>query len=150
MISIAVPSVVNSLGFTGSRQGLTERQRTLLASIIEETEPSVVVHGGAKGADTEFHNICIRMTVPLIKVYPSCFTHAWGELHESSRTKIIYMDQQPPLDRNWDIVRDRDLVVACPNTAQETLRSGTWATVRYAQQLERTIIVIKPFEDEES
>lgn len=153
MTAIVVPTLVRSLGFTGSRKGLSERQRYILHQILEECKPEVAVHGGCIGADTDFHNLCIRHETPVIKVYQSTLVQTWGDrlfLTPTHKTRIIWMGSQPPLDRNWDIVRDRDLVVACPDTAQETLRSGTWATVRYAQQLERTIIVIKPYETEES
>jgi arginase family enzyme len=47
------------------------------------------------------------------------------------------------LERNEDIVRDTDFLIACPE-GSEVMRSGTWATVRYARKKGRTIVVFWP------
>lgn len=139
------------LSFTGTRKGMTPRQHSIVKQILEEFEPTQVCHGGCKGADTEFHELCVYFSIPLIEVWPSNLPHTQGVLKSpgvSSKCLVIYKPPQPPLDRNWDIIREADLVVACPDTAVENLRSGTWATVRYADQLDKTIKVIKPYDDD--
>ena len=38
----------------------------------------------------------------------------------------------PYLTRNKQIVDASEVLVACPQSAKEEMRSGTWSTVRYA------------------
>jgi hypothetical protein len=136
------------LAFTGTRKGMTPRQHSIVKQILEEFEPSEVHHGGCIGADQEFHELCIYMLVPVIHIWLSNLKHSQAAILGSSAVRTIIHAEQPPLDRNWDIVREADLVVACPESAVESLRSGTWATVRYADQLNKTIKVIKPYDDD--
>lgn len=47
---------------------------------------------------------------------------------------------KPYLERNKDIANEGiDGLIAAPSGWVEELRSGTWATVRYARKLKRTI-----------
>jgi hypothetical protein len=48
------------------------------------------------------------------------------------------------LVRNRAIVLDTEVLVATPKEATESLRSGTWATVRYARTQKRNILIILP------
>lgn len=48
------------------------------------------------------------------------------------------------LDRNRDIVDACSVLVAAPKESQETVRSGTWATVRYARKIGRAIEMVRP------
>jgi hypothetical protein len=49
---------------------------------------------------------------------------------------------KPYLERNHDIVTACDILIAVPHTPHEEVRSGTWATVRYAQRHCKPIIMI--------
>lgn len=136
------------LAFTGTRKGMTPRQHSIVKQILEEFEPDEVSHGGCVGADEEFHQLCISMQLAYIHVWPSNIQSMQMNYPSHFNVIVHVHPPQPPLDRNWDIVREADLVVACPESAQESLRSGTWATVRYADQLNKTIKVIKPYDDD--
>lgn len=46
---------------------------------------------------------------------------------------------RPYLDRNHDIVDACDILFAAPYQDGELLRSGTWATIRYARKTHKTI-----------
>jgi predicted Rossmann fold nucleotide-binding protein DprA/Smf involved in DNA uptake len=48
------------------------------------------------------------------------------------------------LDRNHDIVGACDVLIAAPRQPKEIRRSGTWATVRYADQFGRVIALVVP------
>ena len=51
---------------------------------------------------------------------------------------------KPPLDRNRDIVTfGRDLLIAAPLQDFEVLRSGTWATVRFAKSKKINVLQLK-------
>lgn len=48
------------------------------------------------------------------------------------------------LDRNRDIVNCTDILITCPSGYTEKLRSGTWATIRYARKIGKTVVIIFP------
>jgi hypothetical protein len=49
----------------------------------------------------------------------------------------------PYLKRNEAIVIASDVLIAAPDSP-ERKRSGTWATVRFARKLKRTIYIVMP------
>ena len=48
------------------------------------------------------------------------------------------------LVRNHDIVDVCDVLVATPGQKEEQIRSGTWATIRYARKIRKQIIIVYP------
>jgi len=56
----------------------------------------------------------------------------------------MHYDPRPPLVRNRDIVDATDMLIAAPATRKEVLRSGTWATIRYAKKMKKWIYIIYP------
>ena len=48
------------------------------------------------------------------------------------------------IERNHDVVDTCDLLIAMPNTELEVVRSGTWATIRYARKLKKVIVILEP------
>lgn len=143
------------VAFTGSRKGMTDRQHAVVKQLLERLSPGHVTHGGAIGADASFHDMCLFFAVPIIEVYPSNVESQRARLNpvpqgmESSIALVVHAPQNP-LDRNWDIVMNAKTLIACPDSAVETLRSGTWSTVRRAQQIAKIvdILVVKPYDDE--
>ncbi len=43
-----------------------------------------------------------------------------------------------------DLARQRGLMVAAPKSFAEELRSGTWATVRYARKQKKPVVIVFP------
>lgn len=48
------------------------------------------------------------------------------------------------IDRNHDIVNETEILIAMSGTITEVLRSGTWATVRYARDNTKDIHILWP------
>jgi hypothetical protein len=48
------------------------------------------------------------------------------------------------IERNHNIVDNTDMLIAFPSTKTEILKSGTWATIRYARKKGKKIIIIDP------
>lgn len=127
--------MVKHLGFTGTRQGLSPYQKSTLVRLYSVLRPEVLHVGGAAGADLDATNL---FPSPKVEIYPSNlevvlpknFSKIWPPKH--------------PLDRNRDIVKASDALVACPKGNKEELRSGTWATVRYARIESLPIVIIFP------
>jgi hypothetical protein len=46
------------------------------------------------------------------------------------------------LTRNRDIVDTASMLIAAPEGNAERLRSGTWATVRYARKAKKKVIIL--------
>lgn len=136
MVSSLVTSDMK-VGFTGSHLGLSEEQKQVLTRIMQP-KPIEVHHGDCIGGDVYFHHVAKNLNLRVVLHPPSnpksrCFCDA-DYTHK----------EKPYLDRNHDIVDDTDILIACPATAKEVLRSGTWATIRYAEKKKKTIIFIYP------
>lgn len=127
------------LGFTGTRRGMTPAQRAALPAVLA-TLPGRVLHGGADGADKEFHRFIVAAGMPNdgIEIYPTGHRCGWigydWFLH----------DLMSPLVRNRIMAERCDHLLACPAEPDEQLRSGTWATVRYARKADKPITLILP------
>lgn len=132
------------IGFTGTRdlQLISdERKKGIINFFIDLLDKHVdrditIIHGGARGVDTYIHDIALVHDLN-VEIYPA---------HNSplaNEEKYVMALPKNPLSRNKDIVDNSDLIVAVPiDPENEELRSGTWATVRYARKLNREIIFL--------
>lgn len=134
---------MTTIGFTGSRQGITPAQRDTLRRLLEEIYPDIVVHGCAIGADAQFAFLCsVRSPRPHIIGYPSDQPSQTDD--EACGLCDEIKPPSPPLRRNREIVDTSNRLLACPASDTEELRSGTWATIRYARRKQRHITLILP------
>lgn len=132
------------IGFTGSREGMNNIQRWLLASTMRKLKSFGNIleahHGDCLGSDLEFHNF-IALEYPKIKIVvhpprvPSC--RAFCEGHS-------ILEERDYQNRNQDIVKCSKLLIATPKNNFKDY-SGTWATISYAAK--RTIPVLLLFRD---
>jgi hypothetical protein len=125
------------IGFTGTSHGMTEEQSTTVVDLLGQLGATELHHGDCIGADAQAHNLArslkIRIVVhPPIESIKRAFCQGG---HVAERFKY--------LQRNKHIVDASHVLIAAPRTS-ETLRSGTWSTVRYARKQSRTIYVIHP------
>jgi len=127
------------IGFTGTREGVTEQQIQALKNIIKELEITEFHHGDCVGADETSHNIIkeLKPETHIVIHPPTC------KDFRAYCKGNIEIKPKPYLDRNKDIVNDSEFLIAMPN-GREKLHSGTWSTVRYARRLGREIRVIYP------
>lgn len=129
------------IGFTGTQNGCTDQQLTSLIEIIGVLDDIVEAHeGDCIGADEEFVAVC-RAIIPDAKI------HCWPPSKTHKRAFAEYdviHEEHEFLVRNRHIARESDLIIACPKGTKETLRSGTWATVRYARHNKKIIVIIWP------
>lgn len=123
------------VGFTGTRRGLTVEQRIALRHAFSNIERGVLgdvtlVHGGCVGADAEAHEEALDHCFA-IEIYPSDIPSMYAK--ELAYDAMVVHEPRPPLVRNRLIVERCTYLIACPGEPVEQLRSGTWATVRYAR-----------------
>lgn len=127
------------IGFTGTRHGMTDRQRASLATLLRQHHATVLHHGCCVGADAQAHRLALRMRI---------------QLHRHPPLDARYLDHtltqgaaEEPLDyhaRNHAIVDACSLLIAAPQSSEERLYSGTWSTVRYARRQHCAIKVLAP------
>ena len=125
------------VGFTGTQKGMTAIQQLCVAELIEGS--SELHHGDCIGADDEVDQVGAALGIPKF-IHPPldnkkrafCFRGIVGVL-----------PSKPYLERNHDIVDESDYLVAAPSGA-ERIRSGTWATIRYARKMGKRICIVMP------
>lgn len=130
------------LAFTGTQHGMTVCQTRHVIVLLEKLQPRVVLHGDCIGADAEFHAL-VRTLSPKtrIDIYPGAEEgHPKRAGCDGDYIGIV----RPPLARNKLMVLRTDMLIAAPKEVLEILRSGTWATIRYARELNRDIRMVLP------
>lgn len=126
------------VGFTGTQNGLTFRQREALRDYLHSLHAERFHHGDCIGADATAHTFMVRR-VP-IEIHPSNIK----DKRAFCRGATIVHPPKPPLDRNVDIVKVADLMVACPKNSFEEGRSGTWSTARETLRRKKLLTIVWP------
>ena len=146
------------IGFTGTREDMTAAQRESFKAVILAVHRGRDIsfhHGACVGADEEAELLLseLSLTEPLsffsLTRYPAdvgANLRAKGALGASEfvASNTTVKPDKPPLERNKDIVNASDIMIACPKEPLEVLRSGTWATIRYARKIQRPLYLILP------
>jgi predicted Rossmann fold nucleotide-binding protein DprA/Smf involved in DNA uptake len=132
-----------SLSFTGTRAGMTREQLLGLEALLHDIKPDEVHHGGCIGADEQFHDMVLQKTQARIYIHP-CNLSTSYKFHVLPQTRIVILSEKPSLSRNQDIVNCGHAIVACPETRDEIIRSGTWSTVRYAKRINKPLVILYP------
>lgn len=132
------------VGFTGTRRGMTCAQMERLRAGLEKLGPHTFVHGDCVGADAQAHDIADTHDDGLglqVDIRPCTLTSQRAHCVQFSGKTY---EPKPPLERNRDIVDNCDVMVACPGEEREQLRSGTWATIRYAKRKRKPMYIVYP------
>jgi hypothetical protein len=137
------------VGFTGTQNGMTPAQEQEVSRLIYGLA-DVLHHGDCVGADAQAHALAKKFD-KAVWLHPpeNDSKRAWSTGSERVREPLPY------LQRNRAIVVESDVMVAAPAQKAEQLRSGTWATVRYARKCEKPLYLVFPdgsveFEDADS
>jgi hypothetical protein len=126
------------VGFTGTQQGMTQAQLEKLHYLLSALEIEELHHGDCIGADIEAHVIGRVVNLKIV-VHPPANSgkRAWAS-HADEYRRVL-----PYLARNEIIVEETDCLFATPS-GEEKLRSGTWATIRYARKRQKVVTIIWP------
>src|SRR5262249_49139247 len=120
-----------ALGFTGTRRGMTQAQIEMVAKLLRDRSTISDIedelhHGNARGADVEAAEMAHVLGYLVVSYLPD------GHRSDSY------------LRRNREIVDATDELIAAPAGMEEALRSGTWATVRYARKRRKLVTIVWP------
>lgn len=133
-----------NIGFTGTQSGMTQAQKNTVARLLE-CLPDMVrcfVHGDCRGADSEADDIARRASFAVI-LRPCTITQKRAHCEVRQGFDVLH-DPKPPLDRNRDIVDSTCALIAAPKEMTETLRSGTWSTIRYCRRQGKPLYIVWP------
>jgi hypothetical protein len=126
-------------GFTGTQKGMTPAQAATLEKLMKAEDVKFFHHGDCIGADAQAHNIALKIGADVILHPPKNETK-----RAFSKDVTITFPSKEYLDRNHDIVDFTTVLFATPGEPKQKLRSGTWATIRYAEKKNKKLFVIFP------
>lgn len=142
------------IGFTGTQIGMTRKQKNSFFQLIAKitarewiNEVIVFNHGDCVGADAQAHHLTVevwkfnnfRSSDAKVVIHPpkNSYKRAFCKAKEIREPKEY-------IERNHIIVDESDILIATPKEFDEQLRSGTWATVRYARKKNKRVYIINP------
>lgn len=130
------------LGFSGSRDGMTEMQRIVLQNMLHLWQPKEFHHGMCIGADEQAHAFAFALKIPII-----------GHPPEDRRLIMTFKKEEfreietafPYLTRNRYIVSVCDTLIATPKDVHHARVGGTWYTIKFAvAKRNKKVFVIAP------
>lgn len=118
---------------------MTDQQWRKFLDVFAGFTPEWLHHGDCVGADAQAHAAAAYGSVR-IHLHPADFTtkRAWCTGAE------LMAGPAPPLVRNRVMVDVSEALIATPRLMVEELRSGTWATVRYARKCRVPVHIVWP------
>lgn len=135
-----------SVGFTGTRRGMTEAQKNTLRDWLRHTAPLFFHHGDCIGADQQAHEIAANLGIDIV-LHPPLNPKYRAFC---SKGVVQTFPEKEYLVRNVDIVEASGGspifdMFAAPSGYDEIMRgSGTWSTIRLAHASNVSLCVIWP------
>ncbi|KKL70760.1 hypothetical protein LCGC14_2101720 [marine sediment metagenome] len=129
------------VGFTGTRQGMTDVQCARLELALKELGATEFHHGDCIGAD--FQAALIVQGMEGIKIVCHPPENPKFRANVPLRPGDTIFPTRHYIERNHDIVDACEHLLVAPLYNAETQRSGTWATYRYAVSRKLPITIIK-------
>jgi hypothetical protein len=138
---------ISSIGVIATRSAITEPRSIRLHELMIFLAARGVVeahHGVCIGGDVVFHEEARRLEMYIVG-HPGV-DNKW---RKNGRAESISCDEwwpeKPFLERNKDIVKAVDLMIAMPAEMEERRRgSGTWFTIREARRQNKPLFIIWP------
>ena len=131
------------IGFTGTQEGMTSAQRSTFLGVLLSLKQGLdkedeFHHGDCIGADAEAHDLAETLGFKTVTHPPI------KEDKRAFKVADIILPSKEYIPRNHDIVDTCKTMIATPKEKIEVVRSGTWATVRYAKKKKRNLFIILP------
>lgn len=131
------------IGFTGPRTGMNADQEACVWYLVRD-RTFRAHHGDCIGADAHF-DMLVRGAPGLrgVVIWPSTVTRTRAYCQPNYPYDVVHPPGDP-LKRDGDIVDAIDCLIATPRTTYSEIRSGTWATARYARERKKPIAFCFP------
>lgn len=142
------PSAPITIGFTGTRVGMTAAQKATVRDLLGQLYPiGKLHHGMCVGADAEMHAI-MREYDPDITIegWPGRSALVVDGTDDARAEVVVDVTREPMTHfaRNRGIVGACDFLIAAPFDATEQTKGGTWYTVNYARKVGRDGTIVWP------
>ncbi len=141
------------IGFTGTHVGMTTAQKESVKKLLwlqtERDNTSVLEFhmGDCIGADAQAADIAWSLDYSIVAHPPvnDRNRYYWqrpgfGLVNQT----YISLPPKPYITRDHDIVNASERMIATPAGIIEELRSGTWATIRYARKKKVPLSIVWP------
>jgi hypothetical protein len=132
--------LVVRVGFTGTSRHVTPAAVERLREELRALGPGELHHGDCVEADAAAHDTAEALGWAIVVHPPS---NARLRAFKAG-PRVMVREPRPYLERNRDVVEETSRLIACPEGFEEVRRSGTWATVRYARDRGRPVLIIWP------
>lgn len=140
-----------NIAFTGTQLGMTAVQRQAVARTManlfaEATDAVRFGHGDCIGADAEFHALAAYLMSKNPRVAIEAFpcTVVGKRAYSPGVQLAVIHPPKEPMARNKDLAVWAHVLIAAPkDPAGETIRSGTWSTVRRARKAGCRIFIVR-------
>lgn len=138
------------VGFTGTRQGMTLRQKARITWLLQVWQYDITAahHGDCLGSDEDFHRMCVVYAIDIVIHPPTNEKYrAHCERIDDAGVMVRVLPAKPYIPRNHDIVNACGLLLATPRDSKRpaSLRGeGTWSTISYAERSDTPVDIIKP------
>lgn len=123
-------ALIKAIGITATHKGISDHQRLQLTETLTlalDLGYTEFRHGDCIGGDAEGHTIAMDLGYNVVIHPPSDpKRRAFCKGH-------VILPPQPYIKRDHAMVDAIEFLVGCPFDT-EILRSGTWATIRYARK----------------
>lgn len=130
------------IGFSGTRRGMSSRQKSRVFYLLNHFQPVRVHHGDCVGADEQFGKIAYRLHIPIVLHPPSAEAlRAHCERGTTAGGIVEVRDPADYLKRDRAIVKATQLLIAAPLGQGKTRNGGTWYTVKYAMKKKRDYVI---------
>jgi hypothetical protein len=136
------------VGFTGTREGMSSSQKIQLYAVLVGFGGMLggFHFGGQVGADVEAAAVLERLK----RAHPARFgpveivCHPCPGVVATRETSKAWTWREvfPPLTRNQHIINETQILIAAPRSNVPELRSGTWATIRRAQERLMPVVML--------
>lgn len=129
------------LGFTGTRNGMSELQKRVVSSILSSHHIHCKVfalHGDCVGADEDFYDLATKHNFVTV-AYPP-INNKYRAFTRSKHVK----EPQEYLERDRWIVHDAHFLIGCPNNFEPVKGSGTWYTINHAKITKTDHVIVYP------
>lgn len=131
---------------TGSRNApVTEAQRDELMALLDYLCPEILHHGDCLGWDAFCCQAAQERGIDTI-VHPptNAVARAFTKGNAEVRPLYPYLERDKRMLVEVHARAEPSLLIAGPEGTREMLRSGTWATVRYARKIQLPRIIVWP------
>lgn len=125
------------LGVSGTRHGLTPAAAVAFTNYMDTHTVDELHHGDCLGVDKTIHDLVTADYDAQIIIHPPDNE----TLRAFCKSETIHTPK-PYIVRNKRIVNSVDRLIAFPPTKEEIVRSGTWATIRYAKKKKLPTLLI--------